>query len=54
MRRQGPARVVNLSCEVAPAVVHADADRLEQVFANLIDNAVAYGGAAWVTLENGA
>lgn len=42
VQRESPPREVNLICPVEPAFLDADADRLEQVFANLIDNAVKY------------
>lgn len=42
VQRDGPPRDVRLLGVDEPAVVHADSDRLEQVFANLLDNAIKY------------
>ncbi len=43
----------HISLETQPLMVHADRTRLEQIFANVIDNAIKYtpeGGNIWVTV----
>ena len=43
LKRRAEPRRVKLITEVSALRVHADADRLEQVLSNLIDNAIKYG-----------
>jgi two-component system, OmpR family, phosphate regulon sensor histidine kinase PhoR len=45
-KSRAQARSVSLVDQVPDLRVHADADRLEQVLGNLIDNAIKYGGHA--------